>query len=59
MERCPNGHTGLTRCPNCGGTGKIDPRALTNVPMAIAPGAQAQCPNCLGSGLLEPHSCRG
>jgi hypothetical protein len=63
-----NGHSGLTVCPTCGGTGHLPAGTQGNHGWVNDKGAAAHpraknhdvhCVSCLGSGLLEPHSCFG
>ena len=55
LVACKRGHTGLTVCPSCEGTGhvKSDDKGNTS--------GHQHCTACQGSGLLQPHplSCTG
>lgn len=63
-----NGHSGLTVCPTCGGSGHVPAGTQGNhgwvkedgdAGHPISTGQHVHCASCGGSGLLEPHSCFG
>lgn len=66
LVNCGHGHTGLTVCPTCNGTGHVEagkpgaaPWIAKSAGAAAAGTGHPHCVACKGSGLLEAHSSSG